>query len=394
MAGVATELLVAGRRFVEVRRQRRAGLLEGPPDCKRFRQQLQALIERADSSSIAEYHWVEIAANKPPWVTSGIELQAGEQASWFVCGRTYAAKPLDIWVPPAVQIWFRLGDGHVDSATRDSHSIVADRAGALEFGNYFPNDWADRRGKTKEPDRVYRSLKGELIALVIRWKGDAIEGLRELQQAGDVDAWIASEIERVEKGDNSPAGWTSLWNVPRNEIYSASVGPGDQPAICCQTQGDVGILQHDADFPFTPETKLDWNWIVNALPSAIREDAVPSHDYVSIAVEFDNGKDITYYWSACLPKETGYICPLPAWKTKEYHVVVRSGPEELGEWHKESRNLYHDYQQHMQQSMGGEFPKRIVRVWLIANSVFQRGIGDCQYSDIRLSNRESALEVL
>lgn len=394
MAGVVTELLVAGRRFLDVRRQRRAGLIEGPPDGTQFRQQMQALLERADASAIAEFRWVDMAARQPPWVNSGITLEPGDQASWFICGRTYAARALDIWVPPAVQVWFRLGDGNVDSATRDSHSIVADRAGAIEFGNYFPNDWADRRGNTKEPDRVYHSLKGELTALVIRWQGDALEGLRELQQTGDVDGWIAREIERIERGDGSPDGWTSLWHVPRNEIYSAGTGPDEQPAICCHTQGDVGILQREADFPFTPETTLDWNWIVNTLPSSVREDAVPSHDYLSIAVEFDNGKDITYYWSADLPAETGYICPLPAWKTKEYHVVVRSGPEGLGEWHQQSRNLYRDYQQHMKHSMGGEFPQRIVRVWLIANSVFQRGTGDCQYAAIRLSNGDSALAVL
>jgi hypothetical protein len=30
----------------------------------------------------------------------------------------------------------------------------------------------------------------------------------------------------------------------------------------------------------------------------------------------------------------------------------------------------------------GEPPARIVRVWLIANSIFQRSPGDCRYTDI------------
>ena len=41
-------------------------------------------------------------------------------------------------------------------------------------------------------------------------------------------------------------------------------------------------------------------------------------------MEFDNGRDITYYWSSKLPVGTGYDCPLPNWAGREFHVVVRS----------------------------------------------------------------------
>ena len=116
---------------------------------------------------------------------------------------------------------------------------------------------------------------------------------------------------------------------------------------------------------------------------------MPSHDYLSLAVEFDNGRDITYYWSSSLPEGTGYDCPLPNWKGIEYHVVVRSGPLGLGEWLDERRNLHADYSKYM-----GEPPARITRVWLIANSIFQRGEGDCEYAQIVLHGADGELRVL
>jgi hypothetical protein len=36
----------------------------------------------------------------------------------------------------------------------------------------------------------------------------------------------------------------------------------------------------------------------------------------------------------------------------------------------------------------------VVRVWLIANSLFQRGDGRCEYASIRLTHNDGTLEVL
>ncbi len=151
----------------------------------------------------------------------------------------------------------------------------------------------------------------------------------------------------------------------------------------------MGILQYDVDLPLDASSELSWQWCVDQLPSTLREDSVPSHDYLSIAVEFDNGRDITYYWSSELAVDTGYDCPLPNWHGVEYHVVVRSGQDGLGQWQQERRNLHSDYRRYM-----GDPPDRIVRVWLIANSIFQRREGRCDYADILLHNGSGELRVL
>ena len=241
--------------------------------------------------------------------------------------------------------------------------------------------------------------------MVIRWHGSALDGLRALVEKGDYEGRFQNEIERLQQGDNTPKGWYHLWNIGPSEIYRDGFieatknsakdsnvnesGGEHKHCIHCHTRGNTGILQYDVDLPFTEDTELSWSWCVKALPSSIREDSLPSHDYLSIAVEFDNGRDITYYWSSTLAVETGYDCPLPNWAGKEFHVVVRSGNEGLGSWLDERRNLHRDYQHYM-----GEPPGKIVKVWLIANSILQRGTGICDYANIALGNAENDIQIL
>ena len=130
-------------------------------------------------------------------------------------------------------------------------------------------------------------------------------------------------------------------------------------------------------------------WRIEELPSEIAEDARFTHDYLSIAVEFSNGRDLTYTWSCELPAETGYWCPLPTWRDREFHVAIRSGRSGLGVWQREERDLHADYRRFI-----GAPPPRIARVWLIANSMFQRRVGRCCYADIALEHADGETRVL
>jgi hypothetical protein len=172
-------------------------------------------------------------------------------------------------------------------------------------------------------------------------------------------------------------------------VFRPARAPDGRPALGCDTHHDVGILQREARVELTPGTRLRWSWRVNELPSDLAEDTLPSHDYLSIGVEFDDGQDITYFWSAALPTGTVFRCPLPVWRDIETHVVVRSGPDELGRWLDEERDVYADYRR----IVGGP-AREVVRVWLIGESVMQRGRGRCEYASIRLTNNDRTLEVL
>jgi hypothetical protein len=330
---------------------------------------------------VRTHHLVELAADRPPWHDTGIDLVEGESVTWLAGGRVYLSALLDIFVGPNFQLWGRIGEGPIFSGTRATHTFRADRSGRLFLASYFPGEWADPSGSLATPVAAYKGITGGLAVAILRWDGDALDGLRSMKRHPLVDL----EIDRLTSAPTAPDGWKHLWFLGSSEIYT-SRQPGE---IHCETCCDVGILQRDVDLPFREGTRLQWAWKVDALPSALAEDTLPTHDYLSIAVEFSNGIDITYYWSAGLAPGTGYWCPLPTWAKREYHIAARTGTAELGRWIDEDKDLYADYAAHI-----GKPPERITRVWLISNSLFQRGRGECTYRGIRLrdsSGKETAI---
>ena len=384
MPGIINDLSVAGTLFLRATGRKLLSKSDPEPDLEKYFSGMQGLLDRAPEGLIQDYEWLDMPGNRPPWVASGTNLQAGDEVSCFMAGRVFASRPLDIWLSLALQVWFKVGDGEIFRGAQNSHSFTAKENGALQFGNYFPNDWENLQGERQQDDKVYENSSGMSRILIIRWHESAIQSLREMLSHGDFDGHLKSEIARLEFGDTTPKGWSYLWNIGKSAIFHHQRSETADDCIHCQTQGDTGILQKNVDMVLDENTEISWQWCVDQLPSTLREDTVPSHDYLSIAVEFDNGRDITYYWSSTLPVGTGYDCPLPNWQGKEYHVVIRSGKEGLGEWKGERRNLFDDYKEYM-----GEPPARVVRVWLIANSAFQRNKGDCKYANIVLHNKDT-----
>jgi hypothetical protein len=390
MAGLLADLTVAGKLAVKTLGRRLRSEIDPAPDLEKFNDEMHALLDNAPSGLVRDSTWLTMSGSQVPWVISRMSLDAGDEVTYFISGRAYANRFLDIYVSPALQIWCKLGsEGEIFRGTRDSHSFVARHSGVLQFGNYFPNDWVDLLGNRLQDDNVYASMSGEVKIVTVRWSGTALDGLQKLLENGDVDGRLRSELGRIQQGDTTPEGWQYLWHIGPAEIYRDKHAHDGMPCIHCRTSSDVGILQKAVDLPLDESSEISWRWCVEQLPATLREDTLPSHDYLSIAVEFDNGRDITYYWSCELPVGTGYDCPLPNWQGKEYHVVVRSGQSNLGEWLRERRNLYSDYRKYM-----GEPPARIVKVWLIANSIFQRKPGECNYADIVMHSRGEETRVL
>lgn len=148
MAGPITELAVSARLSGRALARRMRGEIAMPPDMAGFRTGFETLLERLPEGVIRDRKWCEFAANVPSWIDSGMNLDAGREATYFICGRTTVVGGLDIWVDPRIQVWSKIGDsGAVTRATRESHSFVAPAAGPVLFGNYFPNHWADPGGR-------------------------------------------------------------------------------------------------------------------------------------------------------------------------------------------------------------------------------------------------------
>jgi hypothetical protein len=359
-----------------------------------FQARFSALLAQAPPQLVRESRFVHMPATVPPWFDTGITLNAGEQVTVIAVGRVWVIRALDLWVQPDFQLWYRIGEtGEVFRGTRCSHTFTVRETGRLFFGNYFPGEWSSRTGGFAVPAEAYSGNEGSITVAVIRWAVPPLDGLRQLASLGDVTSLLSLEIDRLLHPVAPPPGWEYLWYVGPGEIYTAGPPAPQLPApqrssIQCYTRQDAGILHTDVSLPFTPDTRIRWSWKVDRLPAQDREDQFHTHDYLSIAVAFDNGQDLSYFWSAFLPPETGFRCPIPTWEARETHVVVRSGNQKLGQWLQEDRPLYDDYQRWV-----GAPPARIVRVWLIAASVFRRQEGQCEYGTIELQTGDTIVTV-
>jgi hypothetical protein len=389
---IAHQLAIAARLAVRGLRRRLTHAEARPATDAEFRATLEPWLAALPTglTSGHGFHW--LPARRPPWHDTGMDLEAGETVTLLADGRVHLSRALDLWVGPGFQLWCRVGErGPVFRGTRATHTFTVREAGRLWLASYFPGEWADPSGRLATPPGDYAKVSGGMSVLVVRWSsGTDVPGLfRGFTRDTRVPGLVLAEAERFDQPVPVPEQWDYLWYLGPGEIFRPSLTAEGRPAIGCHTHGDVGILRREARVRLAQGTRLGWSWRVDELPVDLAEDTLPSHDYLSIAVEFDDGQDLTYYWSAALPVGTVYRCPLPTWKDKETHVVVRSGHAGLGAWHAEERDLFVDYRR----IVGGP-AREVLRIWLIANSLFQRGHGRCEYASIRLSNHEGTLEVL
>ena len=402
--GAMQDLSVAFRRWRQVRGAN--PLEEGGAEREALRGWAVALSRLLAEQGQGTVEVFELDATTLPWLDTRLDLGEGEDVSVFAAGRVVLSAALDIWIGPSFQLWLRVGEqGEAFRGTRESHSFRADRPGRLYLAGVFPGQWGDRAGRVSTPLAEYASAAGGLTVAVLRWTRGPEAGHRDsagtsiaaagrasfgdrLAPAIASDPRIRKEIARLGEAAAVPEGWRHLWFLGPSEIFRAGQVDG-HACLSCATSRDAGILQREVALDLEPGTRLRWDWNVEALPSRLPEDTMLSHDYLSIAVEFENGRDITYTWSRELPVGHGFWCPLPTWKDREFHVVVRRGEEGLGAWQREERDLHADYARYM-----GTPPSRVVRVWLIAVSLFQRLEGRALYRSIVLEGPKGTTRVL
>lgn len=341
-----------------------------------------ALLERVP---VAEGWTFELPADVPPWTDTGLDLSPGEQVTLLARGEIEWAPGSGLVAGPGFHLWARIGErGEIFNLPRGSRSFAVREPGTL-FLAVYQGEWADRHGALATPVEAYALQKGGLDVAVLRWRRGPAEGLDALCAAAPDDAGLAAARERLRSPVERPPGWKYLWFLGEQDIFS----PGGTPrSIHVDARAEAGILQKPAEIALDADTRLCWRWRMDELPSGVAEDSMPSHDYVSVAAEFDNGQDLTWYWSAALPGETHYTCPLPNWAARETHMVVRSGSDGLGRWHEESRPVLADYERAV-----GDPPRRVVAVWLIAVSLFQRGRARAEFADIELRRGSECVRV-
>ncbi len=348
-----------------------------------FRARVETVLA-ALGGAVLRCDWIEVGPTAESWIESGVVLEAGVAITLIADGVIHASRALDVGFGPKVGLWYRIGEGELAKIVGEASTWVVEAGGALRFTAKPPGEFATRLGAF-ESSQPRAGMNGGFRVAVIQWRGDPVPALRAAAEF-EPDLF-GPALRRLQAPVLPPAGWHYLWRLGQGEIFTPDAR--DALALCCHTHADVGILQFPADEPLTPESAVSWSWCVEQLPSTLPEHIEPTHDYLSLAVEFDNGLDLTWMWSAALPVDTIFQCPLAWWKERETHWVVRSGTAQLGQWVDERRNLLRDYEQ----AIGGELPQRIVGVWLIANTVFQRGEGKCRYRDIALDGAAGRLDI-
>ena len=338
------------------------------------------IAEAADEARV-----VEVPVNRPPWTTSGMRAASGELVTWLAWGRAYLIRPLGLGVGPSLGLLGRVQGGAAEMSARETFTFTADRDGPIELGGRFPGE-LQQDGSITVDRLPYRVMRGGFTAIVARWgrSTDPSTALRTLA-ARDPSGLCAVEATRMEAPPHPPQGWEHHPLLGREDAYRAS--PNGISADCRHSNA---IIRHTADAALTPTLRLRWSWRVNELPSQLPEDTQLTHDYLSVALEFDDGRDLTWQWSCALPEGFAYRCPLEHWRHRETHVVVRSGTADLSRWVDEDRAVLADHQA----AIGGLVPARVVRTWLLSGSLFQGGTARAEFGRIELIDGEHVIRVL
>lgn len=294
------------------------------------------------------------------WHDTGLVLGPSDAISLVADGRLFLSRGLEVSISPRTCVWYRIGDAPVARLSAEYASIDTGAGGPLYLQVALPGSFNSPAGDISA-ENPPPGMSGEINITVLRTRGPAAPAL--------------------------PGGWHYHWKLGEGSLFKAcQEGPG----LCCDTRGDVGIIRYPLTLPLSDTLRFDWSWCADSLPSTLAEHLQPTHDYLSIAIEFDNGLDLTYMWSSQLAVDTIFQCPLPWWDQRETHWVLRTPKDGLGVWLEESRSVRDDYLR----AIGGALPETVVAVWLIANSAFQGGSGQCRYRGIRLHDDHADVKVI
>lgn len=336
--------------------------------------------------------WVHLVlpADRPPWTRTGLIVRRGGRVTLLGSGFVRWFPDRDTGAGAKYHLWGRVPGGRAFGCTQDTTTTVADRDGEFELCIYL-GAWADDGGTLATGTTAYQRSSGALEVTALCWaRGtDPVDGLASLGPGVADPALVTAERARLSDPVVPPAGWEYLLDVGPGDIYRHARLAG-RPAIAVVCADDAGIISTPVALTLDAATTLGWTWRVDALAAGAADEPTWTHDQLGIAVEFDSGRVLSWFWSAALvPAPKSFDGPVPGLRTRRTQVPVRSGTTGLGRAHRESRHVLADHCRFV-----GAPPAAILRVWLIAVSHLGHGTGRATFSDIVLGNSECHVQVL
>ena len=342
----------------------------------------------AHAKFVAATAQLRLAGSTPPWQATGLTVVRGQSYSLFARGQIFWSERYPgLFGGPRFHLWARITPGGRTMNMRsDTDTFIADTDGEIELCIYM-GMWDDVYGNLRSEIGLYAPLTGHLDVVIAVYARDPAALFATLD-ASDIPAPLRHESNRHANPITVPPGWDYLLECGQAEIYRET-RLDDIHRIDADASNDQGILRYPVDFPLSPDTTFSWQWRVDEHPSKFREDRAATHDYISVATEFDNGRDLTWIWSCCLDVGTHFACPVKAWAQRETHYVVRSATDTLGKWYTEHRNVYADVAATM-----GPPPARITAIWLITLTTFQHRRARASFSALQLADGQQRIRLL
>jgi len=329
-----------------------------------------------EQGGVTNWTSVSLTSTQERWIPTGLQVRAGATITIFGFGELVLDS---LRLEPRNLVWVRVGEnGDLMKLNSSQFTVKSEQSGQLyltipPLGLY----WDTPDGRFPDDLSGWPSYPIDMDFIAVQWPGDPGQILQRLMQADD-DAF-GQALQTLNNPKTLPDGFSYLWFLGQSDVFDR-FDDGERSGIHGYADNNWGIVKKELDLPLTAEAEIGFDWLYSALPPDGPESEEEYHDYLSVAVEFENGQDITWFWSRFLEVEQGFRCPLYWWDERETHIVLQSGNEGLGEWYSHKRNILADYVAHVD----GDVPERIVGVWFIATSLSDTA-ADAKFANVTLS---------
>ena len=188
----------------------------------------------------------------------------------------------------------------------------------------------------------------------------------------DFSTWIAAK--------GIPPGWEL--KVKSGKAVFDITRDGDIPALHLKSVDSSFSVQGKVNVDVKRYPVLSWKWKVMQLPKGGDFRKSRTDDQAAqLFLAFTETKAIVYIWDTTAPQGLmESTSPVPFMTVKV--VVVRSGPDELGKWIAETRNVYEDYKK-----LYGDEPPVVKGMRFQINSQHTKTSAESWFADVVFQKR-------